>query len=56
MPFVSDGRGPALSASLAGECNRVLRWELPEGAERVHADLVRKPEEREFDACKQFQV
>ena len=43
-----------LSAWVAKECNRALGRELTEVEERVHADLVRKTEVRELDACRQL--
>ena len=54
--FVIYGGGPALSAWVAQEGNRVSEQELTGVAERVHADLARKVEERELEARGQFKV
>ena len=51
-----SGRRLVLSAWGAGECNRVLKQELTEEEERLHAALARMAPGRELDPWKQFEV
>ena len=45
--FLTDGWGPALSARVAEECNRISGQKMAEAEERAHTDLARKAIERE---------
>ena len=49
-----NGGGPALSAWVAEECNRVSGQELTEAEERVRADLAQRAKERELEAWGRF--
>ena len=53
-PFVIDGGSPALSAPVAEKCNLASGQQLTGAEKRVRADLARKAERRELDACRQF--
>ena len=53
---VLDGGGPAGSARVAEECNRVSGQELTEEDERAHAGPGKTAKGREVDTWKQFEV
>ena len=48
VPFVMDGGGPALSAWVAEECNRVLGRDLTEEEARGHANPAGMAKERNW--------
>ena len=51
-----DGGGPALSAWVEAECNRVLGQESTEAEGRVRADLARKARRRELEKWEPFKA
>ena len=55
-PLATYSGGPALSARVAEEPNRVLVKELTSAGERAHAALARKAQERELEPWGQFKV
>ena len=55
-PFMMDGRGPVLSAWVAGERSRILGRELTQSEERIFSGLANKAKVGELGAREHFRV